>query len=532
MMQVFHNGVFLSCEEENRTFSVLVEDKGKIVYTGDSVPAPYQGAPQVDLGGACVVPAFADTHMHFESYALFQSTADVRDCKDFSEMKQVLQQYLVQNPGTKFFPAYGCSAHTVAEGRLPQRADLDEMVSIPLLIVKYDGHAAVANSALIQQFPPEVTQDPGFSPETGWLYQNAFYKGVNFITQKISPFKILSGMDQAACQLAQRGIGYVHTVEGVGYKNDIDVDTMRFAHHGFPNQFRIFFQTMDVPACQKHKLRRIGGCFRLALDGCFGSEDAALSQGYTNNPSNKGFLAYTQQEVNDFCIQANRAGMQIAMHAIGDAAVDQALTAYEAALQDTPRTDHRHIIIHADLIPEEMQRRAARLGLTIALQPAFLDWKQEPGDYLTHILGERAQQILPLRSMLDQGILLTAGSDAPCTIPDPIQSIHLCCNHPNPAQRITPLEALKMHTLWAAKSGFDEDLYGSLTEGKFCNFVVLDQNPLTVDPAKLNTIQIKGTWLKGTEQRAGAAPSLAKLLCKLARAWMFCKADEKDPLTV
>ena len=74
-------------------------------------------------------------------------------------------------------------------------------------------------------------------------------------------------------------------------------------------------------------MTHIGGCFSLALDGCFGSEDAALSEGYTNHPENKGFLAYSQEEVDNFCIRANRAGLQITMHAIGDAAVDQALNA-------------------------------------------------------------------------------------------------------------------------------------------------------------------------------------------------------------
>lgn len=94
---------------------------------------------------------------------------------------------------------------------------------------------------------------------------------------------------------------------------------------------------------------------------------AALSEPYENNPDSKGFLLYTQEEVNDFCIKANRAALQISMHAIGNVAVNQALTAYETALKDFPRRDHRHIIIHADLIPEEMQKHAASLGVCIAV---------------------------------------------------------------------------------------------------------------------------------------------------------------------
>lgn len=516
-MKIFKNGNFISCEEKNRVFSVLVEDQGRIVCTGNHVPDKCKGAETIDLNGACVVPAFADTHMHFESYALFHSTVDVRNVKDFGEMDRLFKDYIKKNPKVKFLPAYGCSAHIVEEKRLPSFTDLDKMVDIPLLIVKYDGHAAVANSALIREFPEEVVSDPGFNKETGWLYQNAFYKGVNFITQKVAPLKILSGMQKASVDLAKAGIGYVHSVEGVGYKNDIDVDTIMKARLGLCQCFRVYFQTMDVKKVKKRGMKRIGGCFSLALDGCFGSEDAALSEGYANNPENKGFLAYSQEEVDAFCIEANREGLQITMHAIGDVAVEQALDAYEKALSDTPREDHRHIIIHADLIPPNLQERAARMGIAIAVQPAFLDWPQEPDEYLRHILGNRVNDMIPLRSMLDAGVLLSAGSDAPCTIPDPIKSIHNCCNHPNSKESITVLEALKMHTLWAARTGFDEEMYGSLSKGKICDFVTLDQNILNVSKEAIKDIRIQDVYFRGRKFNSKSPRNLAVLAGNMVR---------------
>ena len=500
-MKAFVNGSFISCEEENRTFSVLVENKGRIVYTGDTLPEEYKNAEKVDMGGKAVLPAFADTHMHFESFALFNSTVDVREAKDFKEMGEMLQGYLKRNPKAKFIPAYGCSAHTVAERRLPNKDDLDKMVSIPTMIVKYDGHAAVANTALIESFPDSVKNDPGFVGD-GWLYQNAFYEGVNCITAKVSVINLLSGMASAADELAAKGLGLIHSVEGVGYKNDIDVDTIQVIRHGFPQCFRIYFQTMDVEKALKKKTHGIGGCFSLALDGCFGSEDAALSEPYCNNPENKGFLAYTQEQVNDFCIKANRAGLQITMHAIGDVAVEQAIIAYETALKDFPREDHRHIIIHADLIPEELQKRAAALGLCVAVQPVFLRWKQEPDEYLQSILGDRANRMLPLRSMLSKGILLSAGSDAPCTLPNPMESIYNCVCHPNPDESIGILDALRMHTLWAAKTSFDENDRGSLTNGKICDMVVLDKNPLEIAPETLKDVKVTGVYLAGKKHES------------------------------
>ena len=521
-MKILTNGHFISCDDEDHCFSVMGIDRDKIVYTGDTVPEEYAECPAIDMHGHTIVPAFSDTHMHFESFALFRTTVDVRNAKNFGEMGEMLRTWTDAHPKAKFLPAYGCSAHTVAEKRLPEMKDLDAMTDLPLLIVKYDGHAAVANSALIELFPLEVLSDPGFDSDTGWLYQNAFYKGVNFITQKVSPITLLQGMQDAAEALAEKGIGYIHTVEGVGYKNDIDIDTINIVRRALPQKFTVFFQTMDVDKVVKRKMTHIGGCFSLALDGCFGSEDAALSEGYTNNPENKGFLAYTQEEVNDFCIKANRAGLQITMHAIGDAAVEQALNAYEAALKDYPRKDARHILIHGDLMNKEAIKKAAELGITIAVQPAFLDWPQEPEAYLESILGERAKQILPLRDMLDAGLLVTSGSDAPCTIPDPIEGIHICCNHPNPKQALTPMEALKTYTIWPARSAFDDNYYGSLTPGKKANFLVLDKDILSIPKEEIKTAKIKGVFLNGRRFRPADKFSIPKMAQKI---WANRKED-------
>ena len=514
-MKVFTNAVFISCEEECKTFSVMAADKGRIVYTGDELPSHLESAPRVDLGGAAVVPVFGDTHLHFESYALFQSTVDVRESANFDEMGLMLRSFIQKNPKTKFLLAFGCTAHCVEEKRLPERADLDKMLDTPLLMVKYDGHASVGNSAFISQLSPDVTDDAGFDTETGWMYHNAFYKAVNFATASMSPLGMLSGMENAASGLAKMGIGYLHSTEGVGYKNDIDVDTLRAVVYGLPQCFRIFFQTLDTDKVIRRKLPRIGGCFSLAIDGCFGSKDAAVSGGYADEPDNEGFLFLSQEETNDFCIRANRLDLQIAIHAIGDIAVDRALTAFETALSDHPRKDHRHIIIHADLIPPHMIKRAAELGISIALQPNFLQWKEEPPEYLEKILGKRALDLIPLRDLVDAGVLIGSGSDAPCTIPNPIESIYSCCNHSNPAQSLSVYEALKAHTLWPAKMCFDENERGSLTVGKTADFTVLSGNPLELPAEELMSLSVKDIYFRGKRFDTSRKSSLPRLLARM-----------------
>ncbi len=496
-MRVFKHADFISCEDKNRIFKYLVEKNGEIIFTGDHLPDVCANVELVDLKNRCVIPAFADTHMHFASFAFFNSSLDCRDVGDFAQLDEKIHKYIALGKKEKVILGFGCSAHTVKEKRLPERRDLDKITKQPLMIVKYDGHASVGNSAMIKSLPASILADPGFDKETGWFYLNAFYKAINNISQSVSLPALFRNMIAGSDYLAGKGISLVHTSEGVGFPLDLDVDMVRFANRGLPQKFHVYFQTMNVKKVLRRKMPCIGGCFATALDGCFGSEDAALKEPYSHNPKSVGTLFYSQQQVNDFVKAANRRGLQIAMHAIGDAAIGQALIAFELALIDFPREDHRHIIIHADLMNPAMIEKAAKLGICIALQTPFLYWQQEPMEYLQKILGDRIKNLIPLKSMLASGLVIASGSDAPCTLPDPIASIYAACNHPNPQESVSVLDALRMHTSAGAKLSFDENRRGTLAEGTLADFVVLDQNPLKIPAEKLNTIKVEALYLKG-----------------------------------
>lgn len=514
-MKVFTNATFIPCDDSDKVFKVMAEDNGRILFMGDSIPQKYKDAPLVDLNGKCVLPTFADTHIHFGSFALFHFGLDLRHAKDFDEMAVIIKRYEEEHPKDKFVFGFGVSAHIVKEKRLVERNDLDKMTSRPLLIEKYDGHAAVANSALIRLFPDEVIKDPDFDEKSGWLYVNSHYTGIQFVSKMMKPLTLVANMIKASEFMIQRGIGLIHSVEANGFPGDKDFDVMMKIGKALPQEFRLYMQTMNYKKVIKRRLPRVGGCFACALDGCFGSKDAALFQPYSDNPNNKGVLIYSQQEVNQFVREANRAGLQVAMHAIGDAAFEQALIAYETALKDCPRNNHRHIIIHADLTTPEQLERAARLNLNLAVQPNFLDWHEEPMEYLEKILGKRAEKILPFKNMLNAGLMLSGGSDAPCTVPDPIMSIHNTCNHPNPSQSLTVMEALKMHTSWPARFSFDENDLGTLTPNKWANFVVLDNNPLTIPINELKSLKVLTTYLRGQETRTFNESAIRLLLKSL-----------------
>ena len=232
-------------------------------------------------------------------------------------------------------------------------------------------------------------------------------------------------------------------------------------------------------------------------------KDAALLRPYADEPQNRGILYHSDEEVVNFAKRANRAGLQIEMHAIGDAAFDQAVLALEAALKDRPRADHRHGIIHACLPSEEGLKKCAELGIQIPLQPAFLAWDLEPLYFLRSILGEQAEKLSPLRKMADMGIMLSGGSDAPCTPPDPIAGIHAACNHYVPGQSLTIAEALKLFTYNAAWTTFDEGERGSLEVGKAADMVILNRNPLALKPSELLELKVEKLFLKGEPYKKG-----------------------------
>ena len=498
-MRIFENGVFLSCGEPHRAFRVLVEDRGRIAFVGDVLPEASAGCPdRVDLQGRCVVPAFADAHIHFTSHALFQATLDVRDAPDLEGLGERILAYTRGLPRGKVVLGFGVSAHALREQRLPVREDLDRVTDRPVMLVKYDGHAAVVNTALLQRLPRHVTADPGCSGASGWLLQNAFYRGVDFLTRSVSLPQVLKNVLACGRGLARQGIGLVHTAEGVGFPLDLDVDLVRFAGRALPVEVRVYFQTLEVRKARRRGLPRIGGCFATALDGCFGSEAAALSAPYVHRPGYRGVLFNPQETIDAFVLEAHRAGLQVALHAIGDAAVEQALEAFEAALAAFPRNDHRHILIHANLVSEDQLDRAARLGLCFSVQPAMLFWKQEPLTYLTRILGTRAERLLPLGGMRRRGLVMAGGSDAPCTLPDPLGGIHAACNHPQPDERLSPLDALRLFTLWPARLSFDDAVRGSLEVGKKADFAVLDRNPLEVPVETLQDLRILQVWREGS----------------------------------
>jgi predicted amidohydrolase YtcJ len=509
-MKIYH-GSIVTCDRQNRVFEYLVETDGRILHIGNELPPELARAGErVELGEQALLPSFGDAHLHFSNWALIATVFfDPREAKDFGEIGQMIREFSRRERSYKVLPGFGLSPHSLKEKRLITREELDRFENNrPLYLICYDGHSAVFNSRMSAMFPETVKQARGFDGENGRVLHEAFFAATDYVTNTIPPLKLVKSIINGYDLLAEKGIGMIHPVEGIGFPRDLDVSMVSFIAKAQARRnnynTRLFFQTMDVDKARRRGLPRIGGCFDTALDGCFGRCDAALNEPYSHDPGNRGILFYPDEEVIEFTKRANRTGLQIEFHTIGDAAIDQALKALEAALQDHPREDPRHTIIHACLISPDNLEKCARMDIGITLQPGIPVSPLEPPEYLEQILGDRMKPSSPLRAMVDLGIHVSGGSDAPVIPPDPIAGLYGACNHPyDPAQSLTIPEALRMFTAEVAWTSFDEKERGTLEQGKIADMVVLNRNPLEMEPEDLLDLEVEQLYLSGKTYKPG-----------------------------
>ena len=491
-----YDGTIITLDKDNHIYKYLVEDQGIILYIGNEIPEQYIHVEKRELQEKVLLPSFCDTHEHFLSFSLFHSGLNVMNVQSNKEMQALIKDYVSTVNKSVLF-AFGASPYSVEEQRLLSRSELDEVCpNKAFAMIKYDGHACIINTKLLNKLKKKISKLRGYHPETGEMNQEAFFEVTNYISSKASIPSMFKNMQKAIDYCVHNGIGMIHSVSGVGYPFNFDINIEQIFAKSLQNgvELRIFPQSMNIKTAKRRHLNRIGGCFKCALDGCFGSQDAALYEPYINNKENTGVLYYTDEQVIDFCKKANRAGLQIEMHAIGDRAFDQAARALKAALDDFPREDHRHGIIHCCLPTKDGIEICKKYKIQMPVQSSFINWKQEPVEYLDSILGKRrVKKLNPLKTYIQNGILISAGSDAPCTDPNPIEWIDQACN--NGKESLSVEQALRMCTYNGYMTSFDEKECGSLEVGKKANMVILSADPFKVN--NLKELKVEDTILDG-----------------------------------
>ncbi|HMA23682.1 MAG TPA: amidohydrolase, partial [Gemmatimonadaceae bacterium] len=244
---------------------------------------------------------------------------------------------------------------------------------------------------------------------------------------------------------------------------------------------------------------------KLYADGALGSRGAALLDPYTDDPKNTGLLKSTPDHLRDVSTRALQHGFQVATHAIGDRGNRIALDAYEAALKAVPTVDHRFRIEHVQVLDHADVPRFAQLGVIPSMQAVH----QTSDMYwaATRLGNARILGAYAWRSLLNTGVIIPNGSDFPVERVNPLLSFHAAVSRQDdnswppggwfPEQKMTRDEALKSMTIWPAYAAFQEQTMGSLTPGKYADFVILDRDIMSIPDSEILGTNVLATYIGG-----------------------------------
>ena len=452
------------------------------------------------LEGAALVPAFRDAHVHLPATGLYASGMDLRGETKTEAVRAAFARQAAVG-GLLFGGNFEDPLDEPFDGRSLDAVVGDE----PALLARADMHSAIVSTALLKQLDIsglEGVDGDGDGP-TGYLREQAAAEAWRWFETSL-PREQQTSAIQGAIQLAySKGLAEVHEMFVVEWRGWDSAELFTAAIEDSALEVIPFFATTEVERVRAMGHSRIGGDW--FLDGSFGSHTAWMQEPYPSevpagSPPN-GISYRDDEEVAAFFGEAQRAGMAVGVHAIGDAAIEQCIAGWEkvaaeAGLEAVRARGHR--IEHFECATDEHIERAKTLGLRASVQPAFdLFWGGEEGLYSNRIGWNRASVMNRFRSMLSAGLSLAAGSDSTVTPLDPFLQMRALREHHLPDQRLDPETALRLHTQGPAAIDGRGDLQGTLAEGMVADMALLDRDPLAVDGDALVETEVLGTWIRG-----------------------------------
>lgn len=483
-----------------------------------------------NIYGRTLLPGFIDAHVHFVGIGMRLLRIDASDARDKSEIvRQVADKVATARPGD-WILGRGWDQNNWPVQEFPTAADLDAVApDHPVYLGRVDGHAGWANSVALERAGITAeTADPSGGKiirdargePTGTLIDNA----MRLVAQHIPPptrDERIQAIQLGIQEALSRGVTSVH--EAGGNRADIELYEELMADGRF--DLRIFeflrwpgseqerpydYEALDHYLAQGpqrglHDNRLTIGGVKMSIDGALGSRGAALLETYADDPGNAGLFRLDEDEIHATIVRSLEAGFQVTTHAIGDAANRVVLDAMERAIETTGAEDHRMRIEHAQILHPDDLARFAELGIVPSMQPTHattdMHWAEDR-------LGEaRTRFAYAWRSLLDSGVRIAGGSDAPVEPLDPLAGFHAAITRRDadgwpeggwhPEQRVSRTEALRMFTIDAAWSVFEADLKGSIEPGKLADLVVLSEDIMTLPEDELLDVQVLLTYLGG-----------------------------------
>lgn len=491
--------VYNACIYGQENYEWMTIENGIITALGHGEHPSLESGDYIDFEGKVILPGFYDTHVHLIQTGLNFNGIDLSHVKTIHELLECIKCATETVPKGHLIRAIRFDMTKLEERRFPTRKELDQVSpNHPVWINSIEFHMSALNTLALHKVNLPYSIDGIARDERNMPLGYFSGKASAFVRNRM--FNMMdnelreAGMKKAIDFAASKGITSLHAMEGGFTFHEKDAKFLYEHLNQVPVDVKLFFQTFDFSKLENYDLKCLGG--DIFIDGSFGARTAAISQNYKGTEE-KGKLYFNQDELNYYVGDAHKRGYQIALHAIGDRAIEQTLNAYENAIDGYERKNHRHRIEHFELATNEQIKRAKKLDLVISVQPTFeYFWGQEDGMYEQR-LGDLALRTNNFRSMIDEGLILCGGSDSDVNKMDPILGIHAAVNHPKSASAITIDEAVDMYTINAAYASFEESSKGTLAPGKSADFVVLDRDIYQVKPVEIKNIKVLATYKEG-----------------------------------
>ncbi len=437
----------------------------------------------VDLPGTTILPGFIDSHVHLTGTGVSHQAPEIAAARSAAGLLEAIRRVVASREGPIIVHGYDESTWDLREP--PSLAELDAASAKALAVVRIDGHLSLANTPALEGSGvldmPGVDRDDDGRP-TGKVTQEANARLHHWFQNHMADGDVEELQLTAAGLAASHGVTCIHEMSMPAERGLRDLQILLGQRDKLPVDVVTYLATTDIPQVIDLQMQRIGG--DLPVDGSIGARTAWLSEPFADGGmSGVGYFADERLEA--YFHDAHVAGLQVGVHAIGDAAIEQVVSSWERVYQSLDSRGRRHFrarrhrVEHFEMASARSMERAAMLGLAISVQPTFdAEWGNPGGLYEQGLGWERAASMNPFRELIDRGIEVGAGSDSPITTIDPMVGIAAFEAHHDPVQRLSREVAMRLYTLGSARLAHLEEKKGSLEPGKHADFAVYETDPL------------------------------------------------------
>jgi hypothetical protein len=491
------------------TAHALAINKNKIIKVGTNKEIDKlinENTRVLNFEGKTVVPGLIDTHIHIADYGRCLMWLDLTTAQSISELRSLLKEKANQTPAGKWIVGRGWNQDKFKEKRMPTAADLDTVTpNNPAILYHGTAMICAVNTKALQK--AGVTKQTSL-PKGGTIEKNSATgeltgifrdSATNLIWQAVPDLtatELLEATDLACQKISAAGITSVHWL----VLSEVELEIIQNLHALGRLPFRvnvvvpqellektIGFKTDNV------SVLRVGGA-TIAADGYLDSKEAALLEPYSDEPKNSGKLLCTEEELAASVAKVLAAGVQPVILAMGDKAIDMTLK----VIEQTQKGNVRFRIEQAAVLNKDLIHRLKKQKVVVSVQPKVISTEFSVWSAIQRLGIERARWLHPLKALLNEGVKVAGGSDCPMEPLSPllgIQEVVLRIDFPE--QRLSVEEAFRMYTFDAAYSSGEENVKGSIEEGKLADLTVLSGNPLTVEPAKIKDTKVEFVIIDG-----------------------------------